>query len=210
LNNSIPLIIREACVETIREALTAETSGADQLEWCRNLEEDGLTPDYNTTVELLSKVTIPVKVMIRCRPGNFMYSREEIQEMKHKCRIFSALPGVKGIVFGALRSDYTLDIGAISELIACCHGKPMTIHKAIDSCCDILQEVAKLNEIPGVQFILSSGGAKTAWEGREKLVEMKNLYKGQIIAAGKINKQNLATLHAFTSLCYYHGRQITV
>lgn len=204
------MIIREACVETIDEALSAEASGADQLEWCGNLEDDGLTPDYNMTVELLSKVKIPVKVMIRCRPGNFIYSRKEIEEMANQCRIFSMLPGVAGIVFGALRSDQTLDINSISEMIACCHGKPMTIHKAIDSCCDILQEVTTLNDIPGVQFILSSGGEKTAWEGRQKLVEMKNVFKGQIIAAGKINKQNLATLHAFTSLYYYHGKQITV
>jgi copper homeostasis protein CutC len=86
--------------------------------------------------------------------------------------------------------------------------KSLTIHKAIDTCKDILAETRRLNQIPGDLYILSSGGYHTAWEGREQLLVMKSLFKGQIIAAGKIDSTNLVTLHRYVTLQYYHGRKI--
>ena len=43
-NNSI---IKEACVETVKEAILAEKRGADRIELCYRLEYDGLTPAKN-------------------------------------------------------------------------------------------------------------------------------------------------------------------
>ncbi|MBK8079023.1 MAG: hypothetical protein IPK25_01310 [Saprospiraceae bacterium] len=37
------MIIKEACVDNISDALVAQKNGADQLEWCYCLSEDGLT-----------------------------------------------------------------------------------------------------------------------------------------------------------------------
>ena len=38
-------MVREACVETVEEAIKAEANGADQIEFCSRLDLDGLTPD---------------------------------------------------------------------------------------------------------------------------------------------------------------------
>lgn len=201
-------MIREVCADTIADALEAEKFGADQLEWCGDLLHDGLTPDYELTQQLLNSIRIPIKVMIRSRPGDFMYSKAEIKEMTDQCQTFAGLPGVSGLVFGATTSEKKADTASLKEIIRHCQGKPITFHKAIDTCRDILTEVQRLNDIPGVEYILTSGGKNTAWEGRDVILDMQSVFRGKIIAAGKINQENLATLHDFLSLDYYHGRRI--
>ena len=58
-------IIKEVCVDNLDDAVKAFNKGADRIEFCSNLNEDGLTPDYNDLKELKSLVSIPVRVMIR-------------------------------------------------------------------------------------------------------------------------------------------------
>lgn len=208
LNNIPEDIITEACVGTIDDALQAQQNGAHQLEWCGDLSKDGLTPDRDLTVSLLQKIHIPVKVMIRCRPGDFVYSDEEMNRMSEDAAYFSSLTGVSGIVFGATHPDHTLNLNFIKQIVGRSNGLPMTLHKAIDVCDDILTEIKKVSDIPGVRYILSSGGRETAMDGVEMLIKMQGLFSGKIIAAGKINRQNLATLHRLISFQYYHGKQI--
>jgi hypothetical protein len=40
------VIVVEACVETLREALDAEAGGAHRIELCANLDADGLPVTY--------------------------------------------------------------------------------------------------------------------------------------------------------------------
>ncbi|MFZ1704077.1 MAG: copper homeostasis protein CutC [Saprospiraceae bacterium] len=202
------MVIKEACIETIEAAIAAQNNGAHQLEWCSNLSEDGLSPDEMLTKKLLSLIDIPVKVMIRCRGGHFIFTEEEMLEMEEQAKLFSSMKGVSGLVFGASNLDGQLDISMIQRIIDMSNGKPLTIHKVIDGCPNILQEVKKLNQLAGVGFILSSGGAGTAWEGRMKLLQMSQVFNGKIIAAGKIKHNNYETIHRFLSFEYYHGKQI--
>jgi copper homeostasis protein len=61
--------------------MKTEKNGATQIELCADLANDGLTPDYDLIKEVKSKVKIPVKVMIRPRAGNFVYTIREINKM---------------------------------------------------------------------------------------------------------------------------------
>ena len=45
LKNPVMKIIKEVCVETYQEALFAEQLGADRIELCSSLDQDGLTPE---------------------------------------------------------------------------------------------------------------------------------------------------------------------
>lgn len=208
LSNYPDNILLEACVDNVEDAVQAEKNGAHQIEWCANLEQDGLTPDIEKTIQLLEIIKIPVKVMIRCRPGDFNYSKEECMIMVQEASFFSSLPGVAGLVFGATTMDRTLDLNVIKDVVSASGGLPLTIHKAIDTCENLLLESQRLNEIPGVSFILSSGGASTAWEGQEVLKRMQEKFNGKVIAAGKIKWDNVSTLHRVLAFQYYHGKQI--
>ena len=207
--NKLPQgIILEACVETIDDAVRARKNGAQQIEWCGDLSEDGLTPDRSLTLSLLKVMDIPVKVIIRCRPGDFIYRADEMQKMVKDADYFSSLPGISGLVFGAVHDNRTLNTSQIEYIIDHSNGLPLTLHKAIDTCGDILSEVKRAADIRGLEFILSSGGSSTALEGIGMLQKMQQCFRGKIIAAGKINRQNLATLHGLLSFQYYHGKQI--
>lgn len=206
-------MIKESCVETVEQAISAAFLGADQLELCANLDEDGLTPSENCIVHVLSEVSIPIKVMIRSRSGDFYYTQEEIFGMVKEV-INLKRYRIDGFVFGALRhgddGSLSLDINAIRAICKAAFPYPVTIHKAIDLCTDILEEIPKLKYIDNVKFVLSSGGHQTAEQGKKMLVSMQKTATPEIsiIAAGKITYDNLATLHSELGLCYYHGRKI--
>jgi copper homeostasis protein len=67
-------MIKEACVETFEEALLAEQRGADRIELCSDLANDGLTPSPELMQKTCASLKIQVMVMIRPRAGNFVYS----------------------------------------------------------------------------------------------------------------------------------------
>lgn len=206
-------MIKESCVETVKEAIIAANAGADQLELCADLASDGLTPSEKTILEVLEKVKIPVKVMIRSRGGDFQYSKTEIKEMTDHVIRLKKLP-ISGFVFGATIKDEVkqihLDMISIKIIAAAAMPLPVTIHKAIDLCTDPLSEIPALKTIPNVTTILSSGGKDTAIDGLKTLTAMHQIALPEIniIAAGKITYQNLKHLHQKLNFAYYHGKKI--
>jgi len=102
MNKNIP--IKEACVESTDQAVNAERNGADRIELCKNLDLDGLTPEINVIQNTMKSVNIPVKVMIRPRPGNFIYSNDEIKSMEQDIDLCKKL-NVPEVVIGILTSS---------------------------------------------------------------------------------------------------------
>ncbi|RME01229.1 MAG: copper homeostasis protein CutC [Bacteroidetes bacterium] len=204
--------LKEACVESLQEALAAERQGADRLELCSRLEVGGLTPGVELAQEVLNAVSIPVMLMIRCREGDFCYSPAEVDEMLRQIATFKALnsPQLAGFVTGALTEVGTVDVPTLSRLADAAQPSPITFHKAIDECPDPLAAIQVLKTLPGITRVLSSGGASTAQGGAEMLMSMiaaagENL---TIIAAGKVTHENLAALHHSIGASEYHGRLI--
>ena len=74
-------LIKEVCVETYGEAIKAEKLGADRIELCKRLDLGGLTPQRELIEKTLS-LSIPIKVMIRPRAGNFIYNENELTIME--------------------------------------------------------------------------------------------------------------------------------
>ena len=75
-------IIKEACVETFEEAILAEKKGANRVELCSRLDLDGLTPERKIIEKVLGALSIPIKIMIRPRAGDFSYNDQELNRMK--------------------------------------------------------------------------------------------------------------------------------
>ncbi|MCA6073474.1 copper homeostasis protein CutC [Fulvivirga sedimenti] len=203
-----PYVI-EACVESANQAVEAEKNGADRLELCSDLANDGLTPSFDLVREVLSLVSIPVFVMIRPRPGNFTFTKQEMQLMHKSIFLFQSL-GVHGFVTGILDYRMMPDINAINTLVRSAAPLPVTFHKAIDQTPDILQAASLLRQHTGISAILTSGGQPTAWEGREMIRQLVRRMgkKIQIIAAGKVTSSNLSEIHRVIQAPAYHGRRI--
>ncbi len=197
----------ESCVETLEQAKLAEQHGAHQLELCASLELDGLSPPDSLIADVLAAVSIPVKVMLRHRPGSFVYSSGDVRELLDDLKRLSQ-HDVAGVVFGATaRGD--LDYDLIKQ-IAHLSRVPVTVHKAIDEVSDIRRAVERLCHISGIGSILSSGGQLTALDGADELRDMVEIASGRldIIAAGKITAANRDKVYQLTSAPVLHGKKI--
>ncbi len=202
-------LILEACVETLEQCILAEKNGADRLELCADLSVGGLTPSRELLDSVMAAVKIPVMAMIRPRAGNFVCSEEEIEEMKHSILVCKTA-GVAGVVFGCLTPDGRIDVAQTSELVRFALPLSVTFHKAIDETPDPVAATSTLKQIPGIQRILTSGGAATALEGQEVLRKMIEA-AGEgltILAAGKVTSENLADVHHAVGAKEYHGKRI--
>ena len=103
------MFIREACVEGVHQALLAEQKGADRIELCGDLNVGGVTPSLEVIKEVKEKVGIPIRVMIRPRGGDFIYSKKEFELMKIQIQHCHMLK-IDGVVFGVLKQDNSIDI----------------------------------------------------------------------------------------------------
>lgn len=201
--------IIEVCVETLNEAITAAKRGADQIELCSNLAQDGLTPTLALTKRTLAAIDIPIKVMIRPRAGNFVFTSEELRQMWDSIIEFQKV-GIQHFVIGMATPENELDIAAISALCTAFPEEEFTLHKVIDYVTDPLASIPALNQITNLTSILTSGGATTALEGAEQIMATQSLLhpSKHIIAAGKITKDNLAQVQSKIPVPAYHGRRI--
>ncbi len=202
-------LILEACVETLEDALAAELRGANRIELCSSLDQDGLTPSNEVTKLCLEHLSVPIMAMVRPRGGDFVYTESEIRQMETEIEFFKQA-GVAGVVFGLLTLDGEIDIENTMRLAKLAFPLKVTFHKAIDYTTDILKSFQELNEIGGITRVLTSGGKDTAWNGRMVLKAMNEFPERriQIIAAGKIVPENRIEISEFTGVDELHGKRI--
>ncbi|BBE19024.1 cytoplasmic copper homeostasis protein cutC [Aquipluma nitroreducens] len=202
-------LIFEACVESLDDAIAAEKRGANRIELCSALDQDGLTPSPELTLKCLQHLTIPVMAMVRPRGGNFVYAEDEILLMEAEIEYFKG-SGVAGVVFGLLTNDGAIDVENTRRLAKLASPLEVTFHKAIDYSDDILKSFQELNTIEGITRVLTSGGMDTAWNGRNILKQMQDIpgRRIEIIAAGKVLPANRLQIAEFTGVSELHGQRI--
>ena len=187
-------VLIEAAVESLDDALAAIGGGADRLELCADLDAGGTTPARTLVADVLARASVPVLVMIRPRPGDFVYSRAELDRMCSDIAIALDL-GATGVVVGALDESRRVDEPATRELLAASRGRPVTFHRAIDETPDPVHAVHALAAL-GVARVLSSGAAPTALEGADVLAAMVARAGDalRVVAGGGVRAHNVADL----------------
>ena len=202
-------VVKEACVDNIQDAINAFKKGADRIEFCSNLDEDGLTPSNYDLISLKKSISIPVRVMVRPHSNSFNYNDDDLIQMKETIE-FCKNQKFDGVVFGCLDDNDELDLKKIKYLADFAKPLNVIIHKAIDLTSSPVNSLKKLLEINNVNGVLSSGGYETAELGTEVLKKMINISPNdfEIISAGKITNQNFKFLHEKINGKFYHGRKI--
>ena len=179
----------EICANSYQSALNAQNAGADRIELCSELAIGGVTPSYGLLKQVLSKLSIPVYVLIRPRSGDFCYSDDDFEIIKQDISLCKKLQ-CDGIVSGVLHKDMTIDIQRTKELVDLADPLPFTFHRAFDSVPNPLQAVQQLDEM-GVERILTSGQQSNAIDGLPLLRELQKNFSGIIIPASGINPKNI-------------------
>ena len=202
-------IFIECCVESLSEALIAEKRGADQLELCSDLANDGLTPDTVLTEKILETISIPLKVMIRHRKGDFFYDKSDMSIIRNQINSMKLI-GIKHIVFGSLTHLNRINLEQIKMVSEWAYPMNVTYHKAIDLSENFFEDIELLLQFKNVKSLLTSGQASTAEKGYLTLKRLladfgKNI---KIISAGSITDKNLNKIHNMIRGRYYHGRKI--
>ena len=202
----------EICVDSIASAIAAEAGGARRLELCSGLTDGGLTPSYGLIQAVLSHVSIPVNVLIRPRPGDFLYSEEEISVMRADI-MACKLSGVSGVVIGCLDETGNIHSSHLSLLCQASKGLSLTFHRAIDmSPEENLESNIELLISHNVDRILTSGLSPNVDEGKEILKKMVSISSGRlsIMAGGGITESNIYELLNYTGCQEIHGSARTM
>ena len=95
-------LIKEACVTNYSQAKRAFELGANRLELCFDMSNDGITPSFGTAKQIKENINIPLFCMIRPRGGNFIFDKSEINIMLDDIFILIKYAKIDGIVIGCL------------------------------------------------------------------------------------------------------------
>lgn len=203
-------MLLEACLDTLDLAIAAERGGAGRVELCDRLDVGGTTPSRELIRDVVGAVRIPVFPIIRPRGGDFVYSEKELGSMKRDAEMAVAA-GASGIVLGVLRPDRTIDAERTRAVMDFAPTVPATFHLAFDDVPNQFAALETLVEI-GVKRILTSGGARRAIEGADRLRELVEQSAGrlEIMAGGSIRAHNAAEIVARSGVREIHSRGTAV
>jgi copper homeostasis protein len=197
-----------ACFE-YDAAIAAANNGAHRIEFATNYAVGGITPNLKSLKQVLNNVSLPVQVLMRCKPGNFVYSTTELLQMEADIKDAADM-GAAGLVFGCLHPNNTIDVEANQQLLAAAQGLPCTFHRAFDT---LPNYSIGLNQIMllGFNAILTAGSSTNAWEGRDTLAQLlvQTEQKIDLICGGGIRSNNLAQLLQTTNANWFHSACIT-
>ena len=71
--------VLEVCTHSVESAVSAERGGAMRLELCANLMIGGTSPDEDLFRMVRERVSVPVRVLLRPRCGDFLYTESEFE-----------------------------------------------------------------------------------------------------------------------------------
>jgi copper homeostasis protein len=195
----------EICAGSVQSAEAAQAGGAHRIELCQNLEQGGTTPSYGLIQEVLRRVSIPVFVLIRPRPGDFRYDAAELAIMLADVAQCRAL-GCAGVVIGALDEAGRVNAGSCQALIAAAGPLQVTFHRAFDVCADQAQALETIIGL-GCHRVLTSGGQASALAGQVQLAALVQQAAGRIhiMPGAGITPANLRALRAATGATEFHA-----
>ena len=146
--------ILECCVDSVESAIEAEKGGANRIELCSALVIGGLSPSKALFEKVKEQVNIKIHVLLRPRFGDFCYTDFEHEIIKKEIKMFKEL-GADGVVIGTLKSDGSLNLGQMKELVEEADGMSITLHRAFDMCADPFRTLEEVKEL-GIHTILTS------------------------------------------------------
>ncbi|MDG1147911.1 MAG: copper homeostasis protein CutC [Crocinitomicaceae bacterium] len=183
----------ELCAASIEAIQIAKELNFDRIELCQSLEQGGLTPSLGLVDYALAH-GVETHVLIRPRPGGFVYSQGEIELMIRNIIACGEL-GAQGVVIGALNKRGEIDKESISLMIENAKGMEVTFHRAFDDTANYKKSLDVLIDL-GVKRLLSSGLEVNVERGMENLREMVDYARGriEIMTGGGVNLSNVSNI----------------
>ena len=211
-------ILKEACVGGYAQALKATLKGANRLEVCSDLANGGTTPPFGVVKVIKKNLQVPVFCIIRPRPGNFVFTSEEVDAMIFDIEALINYINIDGIVVGMLTTNGDIDLNALKRVIS--KAKELkeeiqiTFHMAFDFIKDIenrYQQIIDTLADLGVNRILTRGGTQGSASEHIETLKKYISYSGKkiiIVPGGGITLDNMAQMIQETGASELHGTKI--
>ena len=194
----------EICANSVDSCIAAQEGGADRVELCAGIPEGGTTPSYGMIRIARESIEIGLNVIIRPRGGDFLYSENELSQMRHDIMTAKEL-GADGLVFGCLTPEGKVDMPAMSMLMEAAGDTPVTFHRAFDHTADPFKAMEDIIRLGGVR-ILTSGCRPTAYEGVRNIAELVRKASDRIIIMPGcgIRENNIKDIAEITGAREFH------
>lgn len=195
----------EICANSVTSALHAKEGGAQRIELCQNLNEGGTTPSGATIEYCVHQLGLLTHVLIRPRPGNFVYNEAEMDVVLRDIEL-CRLAGAQAIVVGFLTERGDIDVEKTRQAVQAAGKMEVTFHRAFDQCRDWRQGLEDIVAC-GCNRLLSSGQRDTAMEGRDTLRQMVQQAAGRmtILAGSGVKPENAKALVEATGVTEVHA-----
>jgi copper homeostasis protein len=146
-------VLLEVIALDARDAVAAQTGGADRLELVADMRADGLSPTVRTFAEVRAAVDIPARVMLRLADGFAAGDADAL--VRVACDMRAA--GAEEFVLGFLDPRDDPDLPVLERLVAELDGCRWTFHRAIDRAADRDALRRRLAGLPGLDTYLTAG-----------------------------------------------------
>lgn len=195
----------ELCAETLEAARAGEAGGASRIELCADSWMGGVTPSTSLLEAAIKALAIPVRVLIRPRGGNFVYSAEEFDLMRRQIAD-AKRAGAAGVVAGVLQTDGRVDIVRSRDLAELARPMGMTFHRAFDETRD-LDEALQDVMATGAECLLTSGGEADVLAGADAIARLRKMADERldVMAGGGLRLTNLMEVVRRTGVTSLHG-----
>lgn len=204
----------EICCGDLGSVLAAKEGGATRIELCSGLSDGGITPSQGLIKAAVESGIPEVNVLIRPRPGDFLYTGHETALMEADIKAALAL-GANGVVIGALTADGDIDTGVCQRLVktarlaareAGCPSLNITFHRAFDMSRDGLDSLEAIISL-GCDCLLTSGMEANAAAGTDMLRRLVDVSRGRItiMAGAGVNTSNAAAIISGTGVGAIHS-----
>lgn len=213
----------EVCCGSLLSVQRAAEGGAFRVELCSGLAEGGITPSLGLVNAAMKVEGIRRHVLIRPRPGDFLYTPDEVEVMVDDI-VAARRAGVDGVVVGALTADGDVDVEACRCFAEAAQGDcvdfaegdledgyllppvSLTFHRAFDVCRDPFGALEQIIAL-GFDRILTSGQAATAEQGVPCLKQLVERAAGRIVIMPGcgVNERNAAAILDATGAAEIHA-----
>jgi copper homeostasis protein len=194
----------EVCVDSVESSIAAAKGGAERIELCSALSEEGITPSAGLIDIVRKCVDIDLFVIIRPRGGSFVYSEPELKVMRSDIAAAKS-QGVNGVVLGLLSTDGTIDRAHTTELIELARPMEVTFHRAFDASRNLAEALEDVIAC-GADRLLTAGGPSDAMNSLVSLAALQRqaARRIQIMAGGGIRIGNVREIALRTGIGEMH------
>jgi copper homeostasis protein len=190
---------------SVEDGEAAEAGGATRLEVVRDIRADGLTPDLRLVEQLLGRVGIPLRVMIRPRNTFLVGDDRHRDEIARDAALFADLPVdvVTGYVRAAADGSTEIDEAALALVAERVPYARITVHRAVERISG--DPTAALRRCQAVDRVLSGGGAGS-WASRAAaLVQLQRAVAPvRVVVGGGVSMEGIDALVPCGSLRELH------